>query len=350
LAITIQEHGDSWLLNLPDELRVTPHPYVEYRLGEWREAMRGGVVVMVKRSDDKQNVAVAEQAMLPLPYDDEADLPVAFELTARARRTVAPESLPPLRLVDNAPASHQGHDPDDRSDTRPARARAMMRAGMSPTAIARQLDVDDLLVRAWTGATLQATPNHIDMSATSTKVSKRSDDASNDHQRQQEWIAKARAQATTRLLDDADFARGLGMLAGTGVIDDHAVTITTGDQRIARCLVEWATTWLPEVEGRFRVVLRVGPDVAADVARFHWAQALSLEVADIGVARSRLGRPRPGPHSGPHAGSRHGSVPPSANETQAIIRLADPQIAATLTGWLSSLLEPSHRSETGIAF
>lgn len=305
---------------------------------------------MAKRSDDGQGDAVTEQVMLPLPYDDEADLPVAFELTARARRTVAPASLPPLRLVKDGPASPHGHDPDDRSDTRPARARAMMRAGMSPTTIARQLDVDDLLVRAWTGAALQPTPDRSEASATRAKTAARSSDRASDRRRQQDWIAQARAQATTRLLDDADFARGLGLLAGTSVVDDHAVTITTGDRRIARCLVEWATTWLPEVEGRFRVVLRIGPDVAADVARFDWAQALDLDVADIGVARSRLGRSRPGPQSGSHAGARHGGAPLSVDETQAIIRLADPQIAAILTGWFSSLLEPTRRSETGIAF
>ena len=47
-----------------------------------------------------QDDATAVQAVLPL----DLDAPIPFELTARARRAIDPGSLPPLEVVDPAPA------------------------------------------------------------------------------------------------------------------------------------------------------------------------------------------------------------------------------------------------------
>jgi hypothetical protein len=90
-----------------------------------------------------------------LPFDGVADAPIPYSLTARARRTVAPDDLPALRVISDPPAPTTPADAgaaqqldDERSDTRPARARALARAGTPLPAIAQQLDVDELLVEA----------------------------------------------------------------------------------------------------------------------------------------------------------------------------------------------------------
>ncbi|MFP4312286.1 MAG: hypothetical protein ACLFS9_09965, partial [Nitriliruptoraceae bacterium] len=109
---------------------------------------------------DRLPLARPEQPRLPLPdgpgdRDGAADpagadhdQPIGFALTARARRVVAPDSLPELSVVP-AVAEPVEEDPDD---TRPARARALRRAGVPVARIAAQLDIDPLLVTAWTGA------------------------------------------------------------------------------------------------------------------------------------------------------------------------------------------------------
>lgn len=105
---------------------------------------------------------------LPLPFDDEMDAPVGFALTARARRVVAPATLPALSVVRTATsrpglvagtpsgpvgdgASSDGPDElaDDPRDLRPARARALRRAGLDPATIATRLGVDEAMARRW---------------------------------------------------------------------------------------------------------------------------------------------------------------------------------------------------------
>ncbi|MDX1619915.1 MAG: hypothetical protein R3320_02920, partial [Nitriliruptorales bacterium] len=90
--------------------------------------------------------ATAVQAVLPL----DLDAPIPFELTARARRAVAPASLPALEVVDEVSARPLPDDlQDDPADTRPARARALRRAGMSVAGIASELGVESPAVTAW---------------------------------------------------------------------------------------------------------------------------------------------------------------------------------------------------------
>ncbi|MCC5950128.1 MAG: hypothetical protein JJT89_16885, partial [Nitriliruptoraceae bacterium] len=107
-------------------------------------------------------VPAAQPALFaaPLPFDDEADEPIAYALTGRARRHLAPDEVPALVVVE-PPAwssTDRSRPPDDAAtlaedptDTRPARARALRRAGVAAADIARQLDTDPVLIRAWVG-------------------------------------------------------------------------------------------------------------------------------------------------------------------------------------------------------
>lgn len=275
-----------------------------------------------RRAHDGAGRGAVEQVRLPLPYDDEGDEPVQFALTARARRAVAPEALPTLTVVDSPSADAGHHDPDDRCDTRPARARAMARAGMQPEAIARALRVDELLVRGWVGQ-----PGTVTTGASSEVLV-----GSPWRQGSSTTLAARRRMVARRqaghLLEDANFARGIGMIAGIASVDAFAVTLSTLDEHVASAVVRWMRRWLPDLEGRLRVVVRVDPGVAADVVRHHWAQLLKVDIDDVAVARSRLGRQKASGHDASHHDR--------SLVRQVMIRVTGTSLAATLAGWLDA--------------
>jgi hypothetical protein len=265
----------------------------------------------------------------PLPFDDEADRPIPFALTARARRTVAPDALPPLEVVGPVarvaareqrvgdPADGADGQLDDPTDTRPARARALRRAGVPVARIAAQLGVDDLAVRAWTGDVTATPADGAGPATTSPRLALADDTDRTAHELAR---AAARDDALQRLGADPAFAAGVGLLAALAEIDTHAVTIvSTHPEVVARSL-----TWLAAHGGvdpdRVRVVLRLGPDAAGDLARHRWATALGLSVDRISHTRWR-GAPAP-------------------DATEALVRLHDPALAASVAGWRDALLDP----------
>ena len=298
----------------------------------------------------------------PLPFDDAADDPIAYQLTARARRQVAPDALPDLRIVDGAAPDTTTARPPARpapvrdvpdgdldlpGDTRPSRARALRRAGVALTTIADQLDVDELIVRAWIGDVTvhpaagrrtsarrprrSGVPNGSTATASSATDGASGEAALDERRLRFETTrATARDAAAARMATDPAFAAGLGLLAGLAVIDEHAVTVTTSRPDVAARLQGWLVDHARADRDQVRVVLRLGPGVAGDLARHRWAQALGLPPEQVVHTRWR-GAPR-------------------ADAEEALVRLPDRELAATLAGWRDALLGTAAATSTSDAF
>ncbi|HEX2027849.1 MAG TPA: hypothetical protein VHF25_07590 [Nitriliruptorales bacterium] len=264
-----------------------------------------------------------------LPFDGPAgEAPVPYALTARARRLVAPDSLPDLAVVPPAsrpatqptPARPPGplDDPTDRSDTRPARARASARAGRDPAQIAASLGVDRQLVAAWCG---DVRPPR--------RTGRRRSGQGRDGR-----VAAVQPAAVTRPPDAARTAArtalqrrseagdptvaALALVVGLADLTAHAVALTTDDAELAAL----ATRTLLEQTGvprrRLRVVLQAGAGVARDLAAHRWAARLDLRVEAVTAA--------PWPAA------------PHRDATRVSVRAADPVVAATVAGWRDALL------------
>lgn len=268
------------------------------------------------------------RAQQPLPFDDEAHHPVPYALTARARREVAPQDVPDLTVVGRAPSGRAGGDPDEGAldtpgDTRPARARALRRAGTPIETIARTLQVDELAVRAWLGDLAGRGAAH------PVRLVREEQPRSRASRAFERACARAAVTGPDRLADDPAFAAGLGLVAGIAEVDEHSVSVATADPRVAAAVVRWLVDHAGARPGRLRVVLRLAPGAAADVARHRWARALGLPLEQIAHTRSR-GTP--------------------AGEEQALVRLADVMVAGTVSGWSRALLDPPSPEPVDAAF
>lgn len=319
------------------------------------------------------------EGAVPLPFDDEADRPVDMVLTARGRLAVGAADLPELRVVpgargavdakacqgDGAAAERltgERIEREDPFDTRPSQARALRRAGRSTAEIAERLQVDELLVRAWcldvgsSGARWRARVPGGGATSASTLVGRRSvsapstsdvaltrvpargaetDTAGNakgDEHRTSFELARAAARDLARdtRLKDARFSAGLGLLAGVGEFDPHAVTVTTADVDVAAAVLAWIREQLDVAPGRIRVALRIGQKVAGDLAAHRWAKQLGVERSQVAIATWR--------------------TPPSVDAEQVLVRIADPTVAATLAGWRDALLSLADGDPADIAF
>jgi hypothetical protein len=282
----------------------------------------------------------------PLPFDlpaDEADHPIAYALTARARRQVAPEALPALRVLAGsgtvttrrgAPRPSQPQeddgDLDQPGDTRPSRARALRRAGVGIAAIARQLGTEELIVRAWVGdVTVHPTAVRRDRA-----TAHEADRAQAEDRRRRERLDRVRHEARVdgraRMHRDPSFAAGMGLLAGLVTTDEHALTFTTTALEIAATAQAWLVAHAGVQVSNVRVVLRLGPDVAGDLARRRWSDALRVPPESIVHTRWR------------------GAPSPDAEE--ALVRVPDPALAARIAGWRDALLEPPPATPADASF
>jgi hypothetical protein len=259
--------------------------------------------------------------------EDEHDRPIGFALTARARRAVAPHSLPDLAVVPAGPAPGDG-DVEPADDTRPARARALRRAGVSISRIAGQLDADPLLVTAWTGeVAVRAHRPRRSGGTTAPPAAAPVTDGTAQRQDQDEVTARAlaRAEATrrarARLAEDAAFSLAAGLLAAVAEVDEHAVTVATDDARIARRALEALTAMLPQAGALARVVARVGPEAAGDLVRHRTAGALDIDVSQVTWTRWRTA--------------------PRADAVRVLLRVADAGLADDVAGMMDAVLDPS---------
>ncbi len=268
-------------------------------------------------------------AAQPALFDADAHEPIPYALTARARREVAPQVLPDLRVI-GAPAvidprSHgAGEQLDDPRDTRAARARALRRAGLDLADIARQLDVDELIVRAWVGdvAVDPELRRRIRAGAAGGRELSAPEGAEHDEARAAFELARAAAcdEALDNLATDPGFAAGLGLVAATADIGLHALIVSTSRREVLAALLRWLAAYHPVEAGRIRLVLRLGPGVAGDLARHAWSGALGLPADAVTSTRWRAA--------------------PDDAAVEALLRIADPVASATLAGWCDALLEP----------
>ena len=281
----------------------------------------------------------AAQVALPfdrLPFDDDSDQPIRYALTARARRQVAPGALPALRVVPPAGGGPRGTarvdrrrgsietddaDLDRPGDTRPSRARALRRGGAHPTAIARQLGVDELIVRAWLGDVIptgRARPSD-QRPDTGDEVD---DPRAAEERRIGRELARAAASADARIRlgQDAGFAAGVGLLSGLAVIDEYAITITTADIDLAARVVDWLHVHAGVGRSDLRVVIRLGAEVAGDLVRHRWASTLGVPLDRVVPTRWY------------HA--------PAPDAVEALLRVPDPDLAVRISGWCDALLHP----------
>lgn len=267
----------------------------------------------------------AQQAL----FDADAHEPIPYALTARARREVAPQVLPDLRVL-GPPAILDPRTPDagehldDPHDTRAARARALRRAGLDLADIARQLEVDELIVRAWVGDVAVDPARLRRGRAIEADRGERpgGEDVAHDEAQVAFELARAaaREEAVATLATDPGFAAGLGLVAATADIGPHALTVATTRRGVLAALLRWLASYHPVDPGRVRLVLRLGPDVAGDLARYDWSTALGLPADAVTSTRWRAA--------------------PGQGAVEALLRLADPVAAATLAGWCDALLEP----------
>lgn len=265
-----------------------------------------------------------DQWQQPLPFDDEADRPVPFALTARARRAVAPAEIPSLSVVRPVEDGIDDGAVDAPGDTRPARARALRRAGTPVAGIARALEVDELVVRAWLGDLA----GRGGVARTVALVDTDRDDARGSRTFERARV-QAQATAAERLADDAAFAAGLGLVTGIADVDEHSVSVRSADPRVTATIVRWLLASTDAAPTRFRVVLRLHPEAAADLARHRWAEALGLPVEQVAHTRTR-------------------ETSPGAEE--ALVRIADPAVAGAVSGWATALLEPTSPEPVDAAF
>lgn len=294
--------------------------------------------------DGPTAAATTHRAAPPTPRptgaDDADDRPIAFGLTARARRAVAPTDLPALRVVGPPPAAPASPAPspvapevgplltprpsgataepaedEEAGDTRPARARALRRAGARPAAIATQLGVDPLLVRAWTDGVRGVA--HVTAVATP-----RAGVVDEDAARRAAFASRrtaARRDARLRLVAAPSWVGGLGVLAACTEVAPDAATLTHTDPRVAATAVRWADEVLGVPPTRWRAVLRLGERAAADLARARWGAALGLPPERLRTTRWA------------------GVAEADAEEVR--LRLPDPVLAATLAGWIDAVLD-----------
>ena len=263
------------------------------------------------------------------------DEPIPFGLTVRARREIAPDELPDLRLVDGA----NDGAVDRPGDPRPAQARALRRSGLSIPTIADRLDVEELVVRAWTADTkvrarggeattrrVRARPAPAPAGAVGpapvpAPVVPQGTVAADERPAVQARArTEAHREALVRLRSDPGFAGTVGLLAGTALVEPAALSWATNRPPIAARLLEQLRSECDLAPQQVRVVLRIGPGVAGDLVRHDWSRMLELPLERIVHTRW--------------------ATADSPDALEAMCRITDPQVAATVAGWCDAFFDP----------
>lgn len=268
-------------------------------------------------SDDRQE---------RLPFDGAEEEPVPFRLTARARREVAPATLPPLTVIPGRESlggdeDHPGRDagpvgavgeeadapdgaPGDPHDPRPARARALRRSGRSLDDIAEVLAVRPELVDRWCGDVRPTT-------------SSQPTAAGSIHDRR----ARTDGQATVRGWVGGGSVPELcaaAVVAGSAVVTGSSVTVTPPAPELVP-VVMGALGPLIDDASRLRIRVEVAAGVAFDLAAERWAARLAVDRRQVNVA--------------PWAAA------PSPEAVRVTVRVTGPGAAGTVLGWRDGLVE-----------
>lgn len=271
------------------------------------------------------------QPSLPFEEAAAADDPIPYGLTARARRTVAPASLPELSVVpDPAGAPGTGEEPDP-FDPRPARARALRRAGRDLPEIAGLLAVDEDLVTAWCRTVGPRADRRRARAAG--RRSPSGDGGSGGGPVAGSGAGEVRrlplpgpdrsAQRTLGHGRAAEHLAGAGpaavvvaYVAGRSRLTAHAATFPVDDPDEAARIVGWLVDLAGADPSRARLVLEVGRGAAHDLVEARWQQGTGIAAEHITVA----------------VGDR---------DVRATLRIADPDVAAVLAGWQDAVVEAS---------
>ncbi|MDX1621796.1 MAG: hypothetical protein R3320_12440 [Nitriliruptorales bacterium] len=263
----------------------------------------------------------AVQAALPL----DLDAPIPFELTARARRAVAPSSLPALEVVSDGATSIADVPAEDPHDTRPARARALRRAGMSLSGIAAELDAPPDAVAAWVVAVDPVTSAQRRLRSVDggriarPRAVKAAAEAEHARQRYEAARRDARAEVEDSLDGTDPRLAGLGVVVGAAQVDEHAILVRTTERPVAVATSRWLQQHLLDDPGRLRVILRVAPQAPGDMVRHAWAELLGVPAERVSIARWRNA--------------------PDVDSVEATLRVADAAAAGRFAGWRDALLD-----------
>lgn len=255
---------------------------------------------------------VPVQARLPL------DEPVPYRLTPQGRRTVAPGTVPDLRVVDG------GHtDLDEDGGTARVRARALRRAGAHTLDIADELGVEPLHVEAWVA--------DLPVPAGAARARRRRQlrvvDGAGDEAvstssatLRQEWRAAAdlgRTEAVARLRREPGLLSGLGITSGLLEPDPHALVLVGEQLPLLAAAWSWVRATMDVAPGGLRVLVRHEPGTAGDRVAHETATALGIEVTAVATTRdaARVGRP-----------------------PLLRLRVSDPALSGRVLGWQRALL------------
>jgi hypothetical protein len=271
--------------------------------------------------------AGAQQPELPL------DEPVPYALTARARRAVADDALPALRLV----AGQGGAMPVDLDvvdDTLRVRARALHRAGLGVDEVAVELDAEPLHVAAWVaglspptgpGLRVVGVRSRGDRSVTGREPASVADGIGDrrgadapDADTWDDGLDAGLAEAAARLGAEPALRAGLGLLGGLLRPDRHALLLDGDDPALVAAAWHWVrTTFAFPADGATRVLVAHAPQEAGDRLARQLAQQLGVDVSAVATTRDpdvAVGRPR------------------------VRVRRADAALAARVAGWRRLLL------------
>jgi hypothetical protein len=241
------------------------------------------------------------QEALPLAGRDGSE-PVPFRLTARARREVAPETLPELAVVPGREATDRAGGAADPHDPRPARARALRRSGRSAEEIAHRLAVDEEIVDRWcdgvrpTRRVRERTTPTVPVGDLRRRVEAR--DAVHD------------------VVTDGYEVAALAALAALAVVHDGGISVTVPDPSLAPLLLAGLRR-IPGAEEHLRLRIGVPVGTARDLAEQRWAARLGLAAQSV--------------HAVPWSDA------PDGDSVRLTFRLGGRDAASVVLGWRDAL-------------
>lgn len=234
-----------------------------------------------------------------LPFD--VDAPIPFAPTARARRRLAPQTLPPLRLVATpglprpTPSQALRHGDAapivDASDPRRVRARALVRAGLGVDVVAAELAADEAAVVVWT-ADLPVRGRPASAPDGAGRATPRDAEAEPRLVGAPAVPAAASVdEAVERGRRDGRYAAGLALVAANARSTPHGVVVRVEDRELAARLLGWLLDVARVDPLRLRVIAVVEPEVAADRVRHELLGDAPLPKDRVHVTRSARDRP-----------------------------------------------------------
>jgi hypothetical protein len=102
-------------------------------------------------------------------------------------------------------------------------------------------------------------------------------------------------------------------------VDVTTVTVATDDARVAGAVRRWLVTTVGVDPDHIRVLVRLGPRAAGDLARHRWARSLEVPVDRVRTTRW--------------------SAAPEPDAVDGLLRVVDADVAAAVAGWRDALLD-----------